>query len=396
MTLFKGNRKYPNPATVTDDPRTHTLALQQIIEALNVGQRRTRDLQNSFVRLHELVDVGLIEIVNGQLKLTNLGESVVSGGASALADLTDVDLTGLSDGDTLVWNSATSMWEPGAGGGGGGLSDLYDQTLNNLADVGFYMPEDGDVLTYNAATGMWDAMRPPGGGYSGPTLYDLILSLSPTAYWKLDEASGTFADSSGNGNTLTGAGTFSYQGAALYPRSPTDRFVKLAASARVEMSGVPAGVSVPITGSWTVTGLYGPPATGYMFGIGGNGETAATNFQLSLATSGGGVLSFWESGSGTNRQIDYFATAVLSPANFTMVKRAGSLTVDLYINGLFAASGTYTVEPTGGSSVTTGIGSVSSAASGAMAAGHVAFFNGVELSDDDIIDIARAAGFAAA
>ena len=40
MTLFKGNRKYPNPATVTDDPRTHTLALQQIIEALNVGQRR--------------------------------------------------------------------------------------------------------------------------------------------------------------------------------------------------------------------------------------------------------------------------------------------------------------------------------------------------------------------
>lgn len=333
MTLFKGNRKYPNPATVTDDPRTHTLALQQIIEALNVGQRRTRDLQNSFVRLHELVDVGLIEIVNGQLKLTNSGsggttsggspivatvtadgamvyrgassqtisdathtvvtfdteerddngyadlgtnndrltvpetgwyaiqgtvsfaynasrvrsiyirvngatgerhfqqtlqatstvnglntvlstagvlyltagdyiqlcafqdtggslELIVStttknprlsihrlgitevtgsggGGASALADLTDVDLTGLADGDTLVWNSATSKWEPGAGGGGGGLSDLYDQTLNNLADVAFYQPREGDVLTYSSTLGMWVSESP--GALSGVT-----------------------------------------------------------------------------------------------------------------------------------------------------------------------------------------------------------------------------------
>ena len=40
-------------------------------------------------------------------------------GGGAVADLTDVDLTGLADGDVLVWDSAGSQWVPGEGGGGG-------------------------------------------------------------------------------------------------------------------------------------------------------------------------------------------------------------------------------------------------------------------------------------
>lgn len=157
MTTFKGNRRYPNPVTVTEDPRSHTLALQQIIEALNTGQRRTKDIQNSFVRLHELVDVGLIEIVNGQLKLTNTGAAVAAGGATALADLTDVDLTGLANGDVLIYNSGTGNWEPGTTGAGAiDGSDMYAASLNDLADVSFYMPDNGDVLTYNSDLGIWE------------------------------------------------------------------------------------------------------------------------------------------------------------------------------------------------------------------------------------------------
>lgn len=38
----------------------------------------------------------------------------------ALSSLSDIDLTGLADGDTLVWDNASSTWIPGAGGGGGG------------------------------------------------------------------------------------------------------------------------------------------------------------------------------------------------------------------------------------------------------------------------------------
>lgn len=191
MTTFKSNRRYPTPITVTDDTKSHTLALQQIIEALNIAQRRTKDLDNSFVRLSELVDVGLIEIVNGQLKLTNLGSTIAAGGASALADLTDVDLTGLGDGDTLVWDSGTSTWVPGTsaaalndltdvdtagvadgdalvfdsgtstwvpGAAGSGPitgADMYDVSLNDLADVAFSDPQDGDALVYDAASGVW-------------------------------------------------------------------------------------------------------------------------------------------------------------------------------------------------------------------------------------------------
>jgi len=38
----------------------------------------------------------------------------------AFADLADVDMSGISDGDVPVWNAAGSKFEPGVGGGGGG------------------------------------------------------------------------------------------------------------------------------------------------------------------------------------------------------------------------------------------------------------------------------------
>ena len=156
MTTFKANRKFPNPITVTDDTKSHTLALQQIIEALNIGQRRTKEVNSSYVRVHELVDIGLIEVVGNQLKLTNVGQAAVAGGATTLAALTDVDLTGLADGDVLTYDSGTSTWVAAAPTGGTGLTDLYDQSLNNLSDVSFYMPDEGDVLTYNASLGVWE------------------------------------------------------------------------------------------------------------------------------------------------------------------------------------------------------------------------------------------------
>lgn len=45
-----------------------------------------------------------------------------------------------------------------------------------------------------------------------------VLADSPKGFWKLNEASGTFADSSGNGNTSTGnAGTVTYSQTSLLP-----------------------------------------------------------------------------------------------------------------------------------------------------------------------------------
>jgi hypothetical protein len=49
-------------------------------------------------------------------------------GPTTLAALTDVDLTGLTDGDILVWDATASKWvrETAPSGGGGGFTDTDD------------------------------------------------------------------------------------------------------------------------------------------------------------------------------------------------------------------------------------------------------------------------------
>lgn len=59
-----------------------------------------------------------VQYQNGKLRTSEGG----GGGASALSDLTDVDLTNLADGDTLVYDEQNQKWVNGAGGGGGGSS----------------------------------------------------------------------------------------------------------------------------------------------------------------------------------------------------------------------------------------------------------------------------------
>ena len=57
------NRAYPNIPTVGDDLTSHTAALNQIIEALNMHERRIRtSALDSFVRVRELEQLGLIDL----------------------------------------------------------------------------------------------------------------------------------------------------------------------------------------------------------------------------------------------------------------------------------------------------------------------------------------------
>ena len=58
-------------------------------------------------------------------------------------DLSDVDLTGLADGDVIQYDSSSGNWLPVqmSGGGGGDLSDLSDVDIDN--------PQDGQALVYD-------------------------------------------------------------------------------------------------------------------------------------------------------------------------------------------------------------------------------------------------------
>ena len=67
---------------------------------------------------------------------------------TALGGLIDVDTTGVSDGDSLVYNVSNSQWEPSAitGGGGGGST-----TLDGLTDTAISSPVSGNLLRWNGS-----------------------------------------------------------------------------------------------------------------------------------------------------------------------------------------------------------------------------------------------------
>lgn len=93
MTLrLKANRRFPSIPVVVDDARNHTQVLMAVKEALDIGQRRTGDLLNSFIRVEDLIDLGLITIEGN----TN---AIVGADLSEIADIGD--LSGAAAGDFL-------------------------------------------------------------------------------------------------------------------------------------------------------------------------------------------------------------------------------------------------------------------------------------------------------
>lgn len=96
MSTFKSNNKYPSIPTIGQDIKSHTAALNAIAEAIAIHERRTKDLDNSFVRVKELVDLGLITLVGGDFNVIGVD----------LGSIADVgDLTGASESDFLRFRS---------------------------------------------------------------------------------------------------------------------------------------------------------------------------------------------------------------------------------------------------------------------------------------------------
>lgn len=80
-------------------------------------------------------------------------EITEGGGASAVSELTDVDLTNLADGQVLKYDEDTQTWKPG--------DDASATSLGNLEDVDLTGLQDGQVIIYDSTTEKWLASDIP-------------------------------------------------------------------------------------------------------------------------------------------------------------------------------------------------------------------------------------------
>jgi hypothetical protein len=124
---------------------------------------------------------------------------------AALADLTDVDLvtTPPITGDTLVYNSGTSVWEPGvSGGGGSGGTTIYPFTPPLAADFTLSNESAADLsLVDDALVGL--VMSPSVPFVGGSITHGFAMLTIPAGAWTFTTHLTGFIDST---NEFNGAG----------------------------------------------------------------------------------------------------------------------------------------------------------------------------------------------
>lgn len=255
----------------------------------------------------------------------------------------------------------------------------------------------GSNITFDDSVAGQRTISSSGGGGGGDISAE-ILADSPTGYWKLDEASGNFADSSGSGNTLVASGSIRYQNMYLDRNNPATLFAYFPSAAGAWIAGS-LGVAVPLTGDWTIEGIaYFPLASGSsgcIFGIGKPFVSSNNNFQALFYRSTATVRAFWEQGSGSNVETAAPAATTWPEAHhFVLVKDGTANTVTFYVDGVqFGDPQSYSAEPTGGTDVNSGVGAIPGQTNTGCGLGHVAFYNGVKLSNARIAAHAAAAGY---
>lgn len=268
---------------------------------------------------------------------------------------------------------------------------LYRNSGGDLARLA--IGSSGQVLTVDTGLPSWAAAT--GSTPGSAALSAAITALTPTAYWRLNEASGNFEDSAGSYDAVA-TGTIVYNSSALLPDAGARyaRFATTGSSYGATSSLL--GITPPVTGSWSVIAMVNPINAGsnskYVFAINGSGETEANNDQVLVYYSSSGLFAFWEYGAGTNVTISGpTAMPANSPTLIHVVKDSSVSRVTFYVNGAYAGSSTYANEPTGGSSANAKVmGTTASEAE--IVGGEVAFFNGVAHSIAQVETIAKAAG----
>jgi hypothetical protein len=179
------NRAYPSIPSVSGDLENHTVVLQAIREALEIHERRTRNVGDSFVRLSELDQLGLVNIdLTADTGSSTVVETDDDDASFIRRDGTSEPTTGEIDfGSTGIKfldsseNDSASMFHDGTDFNiefvnttDWNISGLTALNLPNNFDIDWATQADADVTMLNFGSG----------GASGGTPIDYSLSVLAT------------------------------------------------------------------------------------------------------------------------------------------------------------------------------------------------------------------------
>lgn len=172
------------------------------------------------------------------------------GGSSALASLTDVNLSSPTTGQALIYDGTSAKWVNGNGGGG-------SATLAGLTDVTVTSATNGQVLTYDSNSSEWINAAPVGAS-SVSSLTDVTLtSLTDGQILKYDNATSKWVNSNETipatpalGNLTNVTLTSPTDGQALIYDNNSSEWVN-GAVAYSSISGTPTLAQVATSGAYS-------------------------------------------------------------------------------------------------------------------------------------------------
>lgn len=252
------------------------------------------------------------EPTNEYIKINNEWQeiSIGGGGASALANLTDVNITTPTDGQGLVYNNTTQKWENGNVSSASSIDTLTDVDLTNLSN--------GQILKYNSTTQKWENANESGGGGGTSNFTETSLftgGVSGTTTFTLSDNFNNYdyiAIYYSNSDSTT-----NYQDIKLYPSSLLNAHI---------------GDSVNILG-------LANDAWYYYF-------TVTSTTQLTYAKSNAGWitdiigLKYGSSGGGSTTTVSVIPK-VLTGTNIADITVGNGNTTDIYDYAYFDGSGYY-------------------------------------------------------
>ena len=207
------NRESPSLPEVGDDLDGHTRILRAVRECVMIGERRTKNLLSSFVRVSEIVDLGIAEVQGGRLVVATVGDveipvpdTVNIGIASATTDITSGSLatTDLAVVSGLVFEVQVYVTVPFDDGGAfltvGTAADhdaLFTAADSILGVVGNSVSQIGGKF---AADTQLSVYLTPGASSVGEAWVSVI-------YQAFDDITAVSGGGGGGSGTVTSVGT---------------------------------------------------------------------------------------------------------------------------------------------------------------------------------------------